>query len=111
MGHTSGIRTAPSAARYAAIRSLGLKRRATASAAVRAASSVRPQAKTSAAVKRAASETGTCGSSASVRAKKAGKETVRGLCSSVIYGPNASGKTNIIGALDIHRISRRKPGA
>ena len=47
----------------------------------------------------------------SVFSEKAGKETVRGLCSSVIYGPNASGKTNIIGALDIHRISRRKPGA
>ncbi len=46
----------------------------------------------------------------SVFSEKAGKETVRGLCSSVIYGPNASGKTNIIGALDIHRISRRKPG-
>ena len=39
----------------------------------------------------------------SVFSEKAGKETVRGLCSSVIYGPNASGKTNIIGALDIHR--------
>lgn len=39
----------------------------------------------------------------SVFSEKAGKETVRGLCSSVIYGPNASGKTIIIGALDIHR--------
>ena len=39
----------------------------------------------------------------SVFSEKAGKETVRGLCSSVIYGPNAAGKTNIIGALDIHR--------
>ena len=30
----------------------------------------------------------------------AGKKKLRGLCSSVIYGPNASGKTNIIGAVD-----------
>lgn len=29
-----------------------------------------------------------------------GKNTYRGLCSAVIYGPNASGKTNIIGAMD-----------
>ena len=43
------------------------------------------------------------GLDSSVFSEKAGKETVRGLCSSVIYGPNASGKTNIIGALDIHR--------
>ena len=28
---------------------------------------------------------------------------VKGLCSSVIYGPNASGKTNIIGAMDTLR--------
>ena len=29
-----------------------------------------------------------------------GKKTYKGLCSAVIYGPNASGKTNIIGAMD-----------
>ncbi len=31
-----------------------------------------------------------------------GKE-IKGLSSSVIYGPNASGKTNIIGAMDVLR--------
>ena len=31
---------------------------------------------------------------------QAGKMMYKGLCSSVIYGPNASGKTNIIGAMD-----------
>lgn len=30
-------------------------------------------------------------------------KNVKGLCSSVIYGPNASGKTNIIGAMDVFR--------
>ena len=30
-------------------------------------------------------------------------KTVKGLCSSVIYGANASGKTNIIGAMDVFR--------
>ena len=29
-----------------------------------------------------------------------GKKTYKGLCSAIIYGPNASGKTNIIGAMD-----------
>ncbi|MCH3965061.1 MAG: ATP-binding protein [Clostridium sp.] len=29
-----------------------------------------------------------------------GKKIYKGLCSAVIYGPNASGKTNIIGAMD-----------
>lgn len=29
-----------------------------------------------------------------------GKKVHRGLCSSIIYGPNASGKTNIVGAMD-----------
>lgn len=29
-----------------------------------------------------------------------GKKSYKGLCSAVIYGPNASGKTNIIGAMD-----------
>lgn len=28
---------------------------------------------------------------------------IKGLCSSVIYGPNAAGKTNIIGAMDVFR--------
>lgn len=32
-----------------------------------------------------------------------GKQTTKVLCSSVIYGPNASGKTNIIGAMDTFR--------
>ena len=36
----------------------------------------------------------------SVLETQVGKNTYRGLCSSVIYGPNASGKTNIVGALD-----------
>ncbi len=30
-------------------------------------------------------------------------KSIKGLCSSVIYGPNASGKTNIIGAMDTFR--------
>ena len=30
-------------------------------------------------------------------------KTVKGLCSSVLYGPNASGKTNLIGAMDVLR--------
>ena len=36
----------------------------------------------------------------SVLQETIGKNTCRGLCSAVIYGPNASGKTNIIGAMD-----------
>ncbi len=36
----------------------------------------------------------------SILNKKAGNKNYKALCSSVIYGPNASGKTNIIGALD-----------
>lgn len=36
----------------------------------------------------------------SVLQETIGKSTYRGLCSAVIYGPNASGKTNIIGAMD-----------
>jgi len=36
----------------------------------------------------------------SVMNKQAGKNEYKGLCSAVIYGPNASGKTNIIGAMD-----------
>ncbi len=35
--------------------------------------------------------------------KKTKVKSVKGLCSSVIYGPNASGKTNIIGAMDTFR--------
>lgn len=31
------------------------------------------------------------------------KKSIKGLCSSVVYGPNASGKTNIIGAMDVLR--------
>lgn len=30
-------------------------------------------------------------------------KTIKGLCSSVIYGPNAAGKTNIIAAMDVFR--------
>ena len=36
----------------------------------------------------------------SVQHSKIGKKEYKGLCSAVIYGPNASGKTNIIGAMD-----------
>ena len=32
-----------------------------------------------------------------------GGKAVKGLCSSVMYGPNASGKTNLIGAMDVLR--------
>ena len=35
--------------------------------------------------------------------EKVKKKTVTGLCSSVIYGLNAAGKTNIIGAMDVFR--------
>jgi hypothetical protein len=35
--------------------------------------------------------------------KKIGRNTVKGLSCSVIYGPNASGKTNVIGAMDTMR--------
>lgn len=34
---------------------------------------------------------------------KVNGKTIKGLCSSVIYGPNAAGKTNIIGAMDVFR--------
>ncbi len=37
-----------------------------------------------------------------LREKIKGKD-IKGLCSSVIYGPNAAGKTNIIGAMDVFR--------
>lgn len=36
----------------------------------------------------------------SIMEEKIGKDSYRGLCSAIIYGPNASGKTNIIGAMD-----------
>jgi AAA15 family ATPase/GTPase len=36
----------------------------------------------------------------SIMKTHAGRKTYSGLCSSVIYGPNAAGKTNIIGAMD-----------
>ena len=39
----------------------------------------------------------------SIYKKKIDKKTVRILSSSVIYGANASGKTNIIGAMDVLR--------
>lgn len=39
----------------------------------------------------------------SLMAEKIKGKTVKGLCSSVIYGPNATGKTNIIGAMDVMR--------
>ncbi|KAI4444497.1 ATP-binding protein [Schaedlerella arabinosiphila] len=37
-----------------------------------------------------------------MKTKVKGK-VIHGLCSSVIYGPNAAGKTNIIGAMDVFR--------
>lgn len=36
----------------------------------------------------------------SILKEKIGNKIYKGLCSAVIYGPNASGKTNIIGAMD-----------
>ena len=39
----------------------------------------------------------------SIMKEKAGSKEHRGLCSAVIYGPNASGKTNIISAMDTMR--------
>ncbi|WP_302510975.1 ATP/GTP-binding protein [uncultured Ruminococcus sp.] len=39
----------------------------------------------------------------SILEENCNKKKIRGLCSSVIYGPNASGKTNIIGAMDVMR--------
>ena len=36
----------------------------------------------------------------SILEENIGKKKVKGLCSAVIYGPNASGKTNLIGAMD-----------
>lgn len=39
----------------------------------------------------------------SILSKEAGSKTYRGLSTAVIYGPNASGKTNVIGAMDTFR--------
>lgn len=39
----------------------------------------------------------------SIFKEKIKRKNIKGLCSSVIYGPNASGKTNIIGAMDTFR--------
>ena len=39
----------------------------------------------------------------SIQTEKVGNHQYKGLCSSVIYGPNASGKTNVIGAMDTLR--------
>lgn len=35
--------------------------------------------------------------------EKINKSTIKGLCSSIIYGPNASGKTNIIAAMEVFK--------
>lgn len=39
----------------------------------------------------------------SILTMRAGSKTYKGLSSAVIYGPNASGKTNVIGAMDTFR--------
>ena len=39
----------------------------------------------------------------SILSMKGGSKTYKGLCSAVIYGPNASGKTNLIGAMETFR--------
>ena len=39
----------------------------------------------------------------SILSMKAGSKSYKGLSSAVIYGPNASGKTNVIGAMDVFR--------
>lgn len=39
----------------------------------------------------------------SIMSEKIGRKTFKGLSSAIIYGPNASGKTNIIGAMDTMR--------
>ncbi len=39
----------------------------------------------------------------SIMSMRGGAQTYKGLCTAVIYGPNASGKTNIIGAMDTFR--------
>ena len=39
----------------------------------------------------------------SILNNKIGAKAYKGLCSAVIYGPNASGKTNIIGAMEVFK--------
>ena len=39
----------------------------------------------------------------SILKQKIGSRKYKGLCSAVIYGPNASGKTNIIGAMEVFK--------
>ena len=39
----------------------------------------------------------------SILSMQGGSKTYKGLCSAVIYGPNASGKTNLIGAMETFR--------
>ena len=39
----------------------------------------------------------------SILNQKIGSKKYKGLCSAVIYGPNASGKTNIIGAMEVFK--------
>ncbi|MGE5391129.1 MAG: AAA family ATPase [Deltaproteobacteria bacterium] len=39
----------------------------------------------------------------SIRKQKSGSKTYKALCSAIIYGPNASGKTNIIGAMEVFK--------
>lgn len=39
----------------------------------------------------------------SILKHKIGNKTYKGLCSAIIYGPNASGKTNIISAMDVFK--------
>lgn len=39
----------------------------------------------------------------SILSEKTKGSNIKGLCSSVVYGPNAAGKTNIIGAMDVFR--------
>lgn len=39
----------------------------------------------------------------SILKEKVKGKNIKGLCSSIIYGPNAAGKTNIIGAMDVLR--------
>lgn len=39
----------------------------------------------------------------SILSERIGSKTHKGLCSAVIYGPNASGKTNIIGSMEVFK--------
>ena len=40
----------------------------------------------------------------SVLQERVGSKAYKGLCSAVIYGPNASGKTNIVGAMEVFKL-------